>query len=113
MLGVFWIPLAILLVMFLLPFIDKAAKGKNWVRWSALSLSLAIFITWGVFTHHSGSTTPIDSCAACHKEGFGEAFAIAPDKVDDFSDRYDNKWLSLHYRYPQYFWMMDATVPKW
>lgn len=113
MIGVFWIPLGVLLLLVLLPLIDRAANGKNAVKWSALSLGLAILIAWGVLTHHTGSTTPIDSCAACHKAGFGEGFAHAPVRIADFSDRYDNKWLSLHYRYPQYFWMMDADVPKW
>jgi quinol-cytochrome oxidoreductase complex cytochrome b subunit len=113
MLGVFWIPAAILLGMLALPFIDRGETSKKWLKWSIIPLSLGIFLALSVVTYHSSTTTPVRSCAACHKEGFGETFAKAPRMLANFSTHYDNKWLALHYRFPQYFWMMDADVPGW
>jgi ubiquinol-cytochrome c reductase cytochrome b subunit len=113
MLGVFWIPAGILLAMLLLLFVDRGSARKKWLKWSLVSFSMAVVLSFAVFTSHTSSTTPIWSCASCHKESFGQAFANAPRKLSDFSSRYDNKWLSLHYRYPQYFWMMDIKVPSW
>lgn len=116
MLGVFWIPATVVLCLFLLPFIDRtdgAGKRKKWVQWSFLVCGLVLFLSLSFVTYHTGSTTPLDSCAACHKGGFGKAFATPPRNISEFSTRYDNKWLALHYRYPQYFWMMDADVPSW
>ncbi len=116
MLGVFWAPAAVLVILCLLPFIDRtdgvSIRKKYLPRLFAIC-GLALFTGLSFVTSHTGATTPLDSCAACHKEGFGEAFAIPPNMVSDFSTRYDNKWLALHYRYPQYFWMMDADVPGW
>lgn len=112
--GVFWLPVSILLVMALLPLIDRIMPiGKNLLKWLTLLCSLALVVGWGALTYHTGSTTPIDSCTSCHQENFGEALAVVPSKVDEFSNYHDNKWLSLHYRHPQYFWMVDAKVPKW
>lgn len=113
MVGVFWIPLAVILGLLLLPCLDKGGERTRGLKWLFFSGGLLLFVALSVFTFRSGSTTPVNSCAACHKEGFGEAFATPPSLVEDFSTRYDNRWLALHYRYPQYFWMMDATVPKW
>jgi quinol-cytochrome oxidoreductase complex cytochrome b subunit len=113
MAGVFWIPLLLLLAMALLPFADGGRSRKKWLRRLVFPCGLAIFLVLAVVTHHTCSTTPIWSCASCHKKGFGQAFASAPRTIDAFSSRYDNKWLALHYRFPQYFWMMDAEVPSW
>jgi hypothetical protein len=113
MVGVFWIPVVIVLGMFILPFIDRAGTRKKWLKWSIVSVSLFVFLSLAVVTDHTSSTTPIWSCASCHKPGFGQSFASAPRKLADFSTRYDNKWLALHYRYPQYFWMIDSEVPAW
>jgi ubiquinol-cytochrome c reductase cytochrome b subunit len=113
MVGVFWLPALLMLGLFLLPFIDRAEGRRKWIRRSFLAAGLVLFVSLSVVTYHTGSTTPLDSCGACHKEGFGEAFATPPRKPAEFSTRYDNNWLALHYRYPQYFWMMDAAVPSW
>ncbi|MDR2161451.1 MAG: cytochrome b N-terminal domain-containing protein [Desulfovibrio sp.] len=113
MVGVFWIPALLLAGALLLPLADRGARRKKWLRQAFFPLSLAVFLAVAVVTFHTGSTTPVWSCASCHKKGFGQAFANAPKTVDAFSSRYDNKWLALHYRYPQYFWMMDADVPAW
>gem|GEM_PF-243542 len=109
MVGVFWIPAAVMLGLFLVPFIGRG----TWTRWPLFAAGLALCVTLGVFTHHTGSTTPTWSCPACHKGDFGQAFAHPPETLAKYSKRYDNKWLALHYRYPQYFWMMDADVPGW
>lgn len=113
MLGVFWGPLILLLLLAVLPFIDRSSRRGKAVPYFAAALCLALFVGVSFVTYHTSETTPVNSCPACHKEGFGESFAYAPTKISDFSKRYDNKWLALHYRYPQYFWMMDADVPKW
>ena len=111
MLGVFWGPLALLLGLALLPFIDR--RRRKAFQYAAAALCLLLFAGISFVTYHTSETTPVNSCPACHKEGFGESFAYAPKKTASFSTRYDNRWLALHYRYPQYFWMMDADVPKW
>lgn len=111
MIGVFWLPAALLSALAFLPLLRRGIGAR--FKWGLIPLSLAVMLVLGIFTFHSASTTPIWSCAACHKEGFGEAFASPPRTIGAFSKRYDNKWLALHYRYPQYFWMMDAEVPKW
>ncbi|MDR2076785.1 MAG: hypothetical protein LBP61_07660 [Desulfovibrio sp.] len=113
MIGVFWIPAILLAGMLLLPLADRGPRRKKWLRRLLFPFSLAVFLALVTFTYHTGSTTPGWSCASCHKKGFGQAFASAPRTVDAFSTRYDNRWLALHYRYPQYFWMMDADVPGW
>ncbi|MDR2726275.1 MAG: cytochrome b N-terminal domain-containing protein [Candidatus Adiutrix sp.] len=114
MLAVFWLPMTVILCLMLLPFIDRGPRGRRqWLKWSLVVGSLSLCLTLGVFTHHTGTTTPVWSCQACHKEGFGKSFSRPPGAVKDFSKRYDNKWLAMHYRYPQYFWMMDAEVPGW
>ena len=112
MLGVFWIPVAVFCVTLLLVFVN-AGRWNKLVQYGLAALFLTLFVGLNYVTHHTHSTTPLDSCEACHKEGFGEAFAVPPPVIKDFSRHYDNKWLALHYRYPQYFWMMDATVPAW
>ena len=91
----------------------NAGRWNKLVQYGLAALFLTLFVGLNYVTHHTHSTTPLDSCEACHKEGFGEAFAVPPPVIKDFSRHYDNKWLALHYRYPQYFWMMDATVPAW
>jgi ubiquinol-cytochrome c reductase cytochrome b subunit len=113
LLGVFWIPALLLAGLALLPLLDGGARRKKWLKRLIFPLSLAVFLIFTVITCHTGSTTPVWSCASCHKKGFGQAFAYAPKTIEAFSTRYDNKWLALHYRYPQYFWMMDAEVPSW
>jgi quinol-cytochrome oxidoreductase complex cytochrome b subunit len=113
MLGVFWIPAAVTLGLFLLPFIDRGEERSILLKWPLILSSLALCLALMIFTYHTGSTTPAWSCPACHKEDFGQAFSRPPETVDKYSKRYDNKWLALHYRYPQYFWMMDADVPGW
>lgn len=113
MVGVFWLPLILVLGMFFLPFIDRGEIRKKWIKWSVISLSLAAFLTVMVFTYHTSSTTPIWSCAACHKKTFGTTFGNAPEKIADFYTIYDNKWLATHYRYPQYFWMIETDLPGW
>ncbi|MDR1489042.1 MAG: hypothetical protein LBS65_00935 [Desulfovibrio sp.] len=113
MVGVFWIPVILLVGLCLLPLADRGNIRKKWIRWLVFPLSLAVFLVFTVVTYHTCSTTPIWSCASCHKKGFGQAFAAAPRTIDAFSTRYDNKWLALHYRFPQYFWMMDADAPGW
>jgi ubiquinol-cytochrome c reductase cytochrome b subunit len=113
MIGVFWIPAGIFLGMFILPFIDRGTTRKQWFKWSLVPVSLAVFLALTIVTSHTCSTTPIWSCASCHKKSFGKTFAVAPRVLADFSSRHDNKWLALHYRYPQYFWMMDPHVPSW
>jgi quinol-cytochrome oxidoreductase complex cytochrome b subunit len=113
MVGVFWIPVSLVLGMCLLMFIDRGTTRKKWLKWSIFSFSMAVFLTLIVFTYHTCSTTPIWSCASCHKKEFGQTFANAPRTIDAFSSHFSNKWLALHYRYPQYFWMMDAKVPSW
>ena len=113
MLGVFWIPLAVILGLLLLPCIDRRERRSIWIKWPLVLTGLILCLTLATYTHHTGSTTPAWSCASCHKEDFGEAFSRPPVTIKEFSRRYDNKWLSLHFRYPQYFWMMDADVPGW
>jgi quinol-cytochrome oxidoreductase complex cytochrome b subunit len=110
MVGVFWIPAGIVLGLFLLLFVDLR---KDRLKWTIFSLSAAAVLLLCIVTYHTCSTSPIWSCASCHKKSFGQAFATAPRNLGAFSNRYDNKWLALHYRYPQYFWMMDAEVPGW
>ena len=114
MLVVFWLPMTVTLCLFLLPFVDLDRRGlRIWLKRSIVISGVSLCLTLAVFTHHTGTTTPVGSCQACHKEGFGKSFSRPPETVNDFSRRYDNKWLALHYRYPQYFWMMDADVPAW
>ena len=108
---VFWLPLAVTLCLFLLPWLDRGWGW--WFKWSLVISSLSLALALAVLTHHTGTTTPIWSCQACHKEGFGKSFSRPPATVSEFSRRYDNKWLAMHYRYPQYFWMMDADAPGW
>jgi quinol-cytochrome oxidoreductase complex cytochrome b subunit len=112
MLGVFWLPLTVFLCLCFIPFLDRGG-WRAWFKWSMAVSSLSLCLTLMVFTHHTGTTMPAWSCMACHKEGFGKSFSRPPERVADFSRRYDNKWLAMHYRYPQYFWMMDADVPGW
>jgi len=109
MIGVFWLPAAVVLGLFLTPLIGRGA----WARWPLFLVSLTLCVGLAVFTCRTGSTTPTWSCPACHKADFGEAFARPPETVKEYAKRYDNKWLALHYRYPQYFWMMDPDVPGW
>jgi hypothetical protein len=111
MIGVFWLPAAVLLCLCLLPCLDRSRNA--WPQRFAFLSSLVLCLALAVFTCHTGSTAPAWSCPACHKETFGKAFSRPPDSVKTFSKRYDNNWLALHSRYPQYFWMMDATVPAW
>jgi quinol-cytochrome oxidoreductase complex cytochrome b subunit len=113
MIGVFWIPLILFLGLLLLPLADRGRSRKKWLKRMLFPLSLAVYVAFAIVTYHTCSTTPIWSCASCHKKGFGQAFATAPRTIDAFSTRYDNKWLALHYRFPQYFWMMDADAPSW
>ncbi|MDR3177048.1 MAG: cytochrome b N-terminal domain-containing protein [Desulfovibrio sp.] len=113
MLGVFWIPALLLLGLCLLPLADRGNARKKRIRWLVFPVSLTVFLAFTVVTYHTCSTTPIWSCASCHKKDFGQSFAAAPRTIDAFSTRHDNKWLALHYRFPQYFWMMDADAPSW
>jgi quinol-cytochrome oxidoreductase complex cytochrome b subunit len=113
MVGVFWIPATLLTGMFLLPLLDRGGVPRKWLARLLFPCSLALFLALSIVTAHTCGTTPLWSCASCHKPGFGQAFARAPVLVEDFSTHYDNAWLALHYRYPQYFWMMDADVPGW
>ncbi|MDR1856373.1 MAG: hypothetical protein LBR22_04345 [Desulfovibrio sp.] len=111
--GVFWLPATLLAFLVLLPFLDRAQRRKPCVKWLILGACLAVFVGWGYVTYHTCSTTPLWSCPACHKEGFGEKFAVAPHSLAAFSVRHDNKWLAMHYRYPQFFWMMGGDIPAW
>jgi quinol-cytochrome oxidoreductase complex cytochrome b subunit len=113
MVGVFWLPAFVLVGMCVLSRLDRGAARKKWLKRTVGAFGLAVFLALAVVTAHTCSTTPIWSCASCHKSGFGQAMANPPRMLADFSSRYDNKWLALHYRYPQYFWMMDADVPSW
>ncbi|MDR2801093.1 MAG: cytochrome b N-terminal domain-containing protein [Desulfovibrio sp.] len=113
MFGVFWMPAILLAGLCLLPLADRGRTRKKRKGWLVFSLGLAVFLAFTVVTYHTCSTTPIWSCASCHKKGFGQAFATAPRTIDAFSTRHDNRWLALHYRFPQYFWMMDADAPSW
>jgi ubiquinol-cytochrome c reductase cytochrome b subunit len=113
MVGVFWIPVSLFAGMFLLPVLDRGQAGRKRLTRLLFPFSLAVFLALSILTWHTCSTTPLWSCASCHKRDFGQNFATTPDRVEDFSTRYDNAWLALHYRYPQYFWMMDADVPAW
>jgi quinol-cytochrome oxidoreductase complex cytochrome b subunit len=113
MVGVFWLPAVVLAGLILLPAIDRGATRNLGLKWALIIASTALCLALAVVTFRTGSTTPAWSCPACHKEDFGQAFSRPPDKARDFSTRYDNKWLALHLRYPQYFWMMDADVPGW
>lgn len=112
MLGAFWLPMG-LLAACLLMVCFKRGETSRFARYGLLSVFLTIFLTLGVVTQHTYSTTPLESCEACHKEGFGDAFAIPPTRLSEISTHYDNKWLALHYRFPQYYWMMGAEVPMW
>jgi len=112
MIGVFWIPMGVIFGLCFLPFMGRGS-GQSVFRWPLFVCGLVLCLTLATFTYRTGSTTPAWSCLACHKEGFGQTFARAPVVVKKFPKRYNNKWLAMHYRYPQYFWMMDADVPAW
>jgi hypothetical protein len=111
--GVFWIPVVLSAGLFLLPYIGRGSTGGKRLQRALIPLCTALFLIFSIVTFHTVDTTPLWSCASCHKKGFGRTFAATPTKIADFSKRYDNKWLALHYRFPQYFWMMDADVPSW
>ncbi|SDD57064.1 hypothetical protein [Sporomusa acidovorans] len=111
--GVFWLPVTITVGLILLPFMDWGTTRKLWLKRSIIAVSLSIFLALTVFSFHTCSTTPLWGCNACHKKGFGNTFASAPEKINEFYLIYDNKWLAVHYQYPQYFWMMDADPPAW
>jgi quinol-cytochrome oxidoreductase complex cytochrome b subunit len=115
MIGVFWIPLVATLALFLLPLIAGDGKRATNLKWPIFLCGLIVCLTLVTFTHRTGTTTPDWSCAACHKPGFGQRFESPPFAVAEFSTRYSNEWLALHYRFPQYFWMMDPgqRIPAW
>lgn len=113
MIGVFWLPAAIMTGLLLLPFVDRGTIRKKWLKRSIIAVSLGVFLALMIFSFRTCSTTPLWGCNACHKKGFGNTFANAPEKISDFYLIYDNKWLAVHYRYPQYFWMMDVDPPAW
>ena len=115
MIGVFWIPLIATLALFLLPLIAGEGKRATALKWPIFLCALIVCATLATFTHRTGTTTPAWSCAACHKPGFGQRFETPPFTVTRFSTRYNNNWLALHYRFPQYFWMIDPgqSIPAW
>ncbi len=106
--GTIGIPLAIFLGMFLVPIIDKRHfRGKK-LRGLLLVGGILTVTIISVFTVHTSSTTPIWGCTSCHKAGFGSTFSDAPNRVDKLTTELDNKWLAVHYQYPQYWWMFNA-----
>lgn len=113
--GTIYIPLLIFFGMFLIPLIDR--KGSIKPRFRAVFLVSGILTVLGVsvFTFHTSSTTPIWGCTACHKSSFGSTFSDAPVVISKLTTDLDNKWLAIHYQYPQYWWMMnlDQDPPRW
>lgn len=109
------IPLLIFLGLFLVPLLDRKGAGRKKLRGAIVILGIVMALGVSVLTFHTSSTTPIWGCTACHKEGFGTTFSDAPAEVNKFTFDLDNKWLAVHYQYPQYWWMFNADQdpPRW
>lgn len=115
LIGTLVIPVLIFGGMFLLPFLDQKWTKKQ-QRAALLTVALGSVLMISVFTFHTGSTSPIWGCTACHKSGFGKTFSEVPTEVSKITTTFDNKWLAIHYQSPQYWWLVDVnsqSVPRW
>lgn len=111
--GLVLLPLLLIIGLALLPLLDRSRTRLRSIKWGVILSTLLITAVLVIVTGRSGSTSPLWGCQTCHKPGFGQTFGKAPQLIGEFSTGLDNKWLGIHYQYPQYWWMMDVEPPRW